>query len=508
MPSRNRGRTIVGGTLVGEPSVGEPSARPGPMSPTRRGFFSRVGDGLHGAALGYLLGRDLVSPSAALAATNERRVFDLTERSPHFEPKAKSVIQFFMNGGPSQVDLFDPKPALQKYAGQSPGRDLANDIEFINEAGGFMPSPFKFAKYGQSGLEVSEILPHMSEHVDDIALIRSMFTTHFNHEPAIFIMQGGRQFSDRPAIGSWIVYGLGSENQNLPAYVVLDDPKGLPVNHVQNWQSGWLPPVYQGTRVRSEGSPMLNLKAEQEYPAAVLDLARSLRSRMDRAHREQRPGQAQLEARITNYELAARMQLTASDALDVSQEKETTREMYGLNDDRTASYGKRCLMARRLVERGVRLIQIYIEGQIWDNHSDLETALRYACGKTDQPIAALIKDLKRTGLFDSTLLVWGGEFGRLPLSQIRDLGVAGRDHGPTGFTTWLAGAGVKGGTVLGATDEIGYKAVENRVSVHDLHATILHQLGMNHRDLIYSHDGRNERLTDEFPARVVKEILL
>ncbi len=476
-------------------------------NPSRRDFFSRVGDGLHGAALASLLGSDFLSPQAAVASTAGRRAYDLKERQPHFEPKAKSVIQFFMNGGPSQVDLFDPKPALAKYEGQPPGRDLANDIEFINEAGGFMPSPYRFAKQGQSGVEISEILPHLSEHVDDIALVRSMFTTHFNHEPAIFIMQGGRQFSDRPTVGSWIVYGLGSENQNLPAYVVLDDPKGLPVNHLQNWQSGWLPPVYQGTRVRSEGSPLLNLKAKQEYPAPVLDLARSLLARMDRAHRDRRPGQPELEARLMNYELAARMQLTASDALDVMQESEATREMYGLNNEQTASYGKRCLMARRLVERGVRLIQIYIEGQIWDNHSDLDKSLRYACGKTDQPIAALIKDLKRKGLFDQTLLVWGGEFGRLPLAQSREVGVAGRDHGPTGFTVWLAGAGVKGGVVHGATDEIGYKAVENRVSVHDLHATILHQIGMNHRDLVYSHDGRSERLTDEFPARVVTEIL-
>lgn len=477
------------------------------VRPTRRDFFSRVGDGLHGAALASLLGSDLLGPQAAAAATGPRRIYDLSPQEPHFEPRAKSVIQFFMNGGPSQVDLFDPKPALTKYEGQPPGRDLANDIEFINEAGGFMPSPYRFAKHGQSGMEVSEILPHLSKQVDDIAFVRSMFTTHFNHEPAIFIMQGGRQFSNRPALGSWIVYGLGSENQNLPAYVVLDDPKGLPVNHIQNWQAGWLPPVYQGTRVRSEGSPLLNLQPQEEYPAPVLDLARSLLARMDRRHRDARPGYPDLGARIMNYELAARMQLTASDALDVTQESEQTRAMYGLNDERTASYGKRCLMARRLVERGVRLVQIYIEGQIWDNHTDLDRELRYACGKTDQPIAALIQDLKRTGLFDETLLVWGGEFGRLPLAQSRDAGVSGRDHGPTGFTVWLAGAGVKGGTILGRTDEIGYKAVEDRVSVHDLHATILHLIGMDHRDLVYTHDGRNERLTDEFPARVVSEIL-
>lgn len=370
-----------------------------------------------------------------------------------------------------------------------------------------MPSPYKFSKHGQSGIEVSEILPHLAKRVDDIAVIRSTFTTHFNHEPAIFIMQGGRQFSNRPTLGSWVVYGLGTENQNLPAYVVLDDPKGLPVNHLQNWQSGWLPPIYQGTRVRSEGSPLLNLRPKEEYPTPVLEMARAVLARMDRAHREARPGQAELEARILNYELAARMQLSASDALDVAQEDEATREMYGLNEELTASYGRRCLMARRLVERGVRFVQIYIEGQLWDNHSDLDKGLRYACGKTDRPIAALIEDLERRGLLDSTLLVWGGEFGRLPLAQVRDLSDAGRDHGPTGFTVWMAGGGVKGGTVHGSTDEIGYKAVENRVSVHDLHATILHQLGMNHRELVYSHDGRDERLTDEFPARVVDEIL-
>ncbi len=489
------------------PSKRRENAQRRSANPTRRDFFSRVGDGLHGATLASLLGSDFLSPEQAGASTGGRRFYDLKERPPHFEPKAKSVIQFFMNGGPSQVDLFDPKPALAKYEGQPPGRDLANDIEFINEAGGFMPSPYAFSKHGQAGVEISEVLPHLSGQVDDIAFIRSMFTTHFNHEPAIFIMQGGRQFSNRPTVGSWIVYGLGSENQNLPAYVVLDDPKGLPVNHLQNWQAGWLPPVYQGTRVRSEGSPLLNLNPEEEYPAPVLDLARSLLARMDRDHRDARPGQPVLEARLMNYELAARMQLTASDALDVMQESDATREMYGLNNEQTASYGKRCLMARRLVERGVRLIQIYIEGQIWDNHSDLDKSLRYACGKTDQPIAALIEDLKRTGLFDQTLLVWGGEFGRLPLAQSREVGVAGRDHGPTGFTVWLAGAGVKGGTVHGATDEIGYKAVENRVSVHDLHATILHQLGMNHRDLVYDRHGLDERLTDQFPARVVTEIL-
>ena len=470
----------------------------------RRTFFSRISDGFCGTAVASLLGADLF---AASAATADRRVYDLKPRFPHHQPRAKSVIHLFMNGGPSQVDLFDPKPALEKYSGQPPGRDLANDIEFINEAGGFMPSPYRFTKQGQSGMQVSELLPHLSQRVDDIALIRSMFTTNFNHEPALFIMQSGRPRTGRPSLGSWVVYGLGSENQNLPAYVVLDDPKSLPVNHIQNWQSGWLPPQYQGTRVRSEGSPLLNLKPREEWPRPVVELSRSLLRRLDAAHRDQRPGHPDLDARIASYELAARMQMSATDALDVSQESQATHEMYGLNDALTASYGRRCLMARRLVERGVRIVQIYIEQQIWDTHSDLDKGLRYCCGKTDKPVAALLADLKQRGLLDTTLVIWGGEFGRLPLSQSRPGMADGRDHGPTGFSVWMAGGGVRAGTVYGATDEIGYKAVENPVSVHDLHATILHLLGMNHRELVYQREGRNERLTDEFPARVVREIL-
>ena len=474
---------------------------------SRRTFFSRVADGLHGAALAYLLGDDLFSANPVLAAPIRREVYDLKPRRPHLEPKARAVIHFFMNGGPSQVDLFDPKPALERYSGQPPGRDLANDIEFINEAGGMMPSPFQFTRHGQSGIAISDAMPHLAERVDDIALIRSMFTTNFNHEPALYTMQSGRMLPGRPSLGAWAVFGLGSENQNLPAYLVLDDPKGLPVNHIQNWQAGWLPPVYQGTRVRSQGTPLLNLEPREKWPRPVLELSRSLLHRLDAAHRHQRPWQPELAARIANYELAARMQISASDALDVSQESPATREKYGLNDEITDSYGRRCLMARRLVERGVRFVQIYIEEQIWDTHSELEKGIRDCCAKTDKPIAALLADLKQRGLLDTTLLVWGGEFGRLPLSQNRPGGRAGRDHGPTGFTVWMAGGGVKGGTVYGATDDIGYKAVENRVSVHDFHATILHLLGMNHRDLVYEREGRRERLTDEFPARVVKEVL-
>jgi hypothetical protein len=319
-------------------------------------------------------------------------------------------------------------------------------------------------------------------------------------------MHGGRILPTRPSLGAWIVYGLGAENQNLPAYVVLDDPKGPPINFIQNWQTGWLPAVYQGTRVRSEGSPILNLAAKQEYPSTIVDLSRSLLHRMDAAHREQHPGNVELEARIANYELAARMQIEATDALDLDKETDSTKEAYGMNEERTASYGKRCLMARRLIERGVRLVQIYIEGQIWDNHNKIRDGLDYACGKTDKPAAALVRDLKERGLLDSTLVVWGGEFGRLPIAQ--DPGPnAGRDHGPSGFSIWMAGGGVKAGTTYGATDDIGYRAAVDKVSVHDFHATVLHLLGMNHRDLVFEREGRQERITDEFPARVIDGIL-
>jgi len=468
--------------------------------PTRRDFFNRIADGLHGAALASLLG-----PAAAFA--NESSL-TLAPRKPHFEPKAKSVIQFFMNGGPSQVDLFDPKPALEKYSGKIPSRDLQTDVSSPDQAGGLLPSPFKFAKHGQMGMDVSDVMPHLSGCVDDIAFIRSMYGEHFNHEPALFLMQSGRTIPSRPTMGSWVAYGLGTENQNLPAYIVLDDPKGLPINGISNWQSAWLPPLFQGTRIRTEGPPVLNLDPRPEWPSTLAEAERRLLARLDHGHRRDRPHQPDLYARIASYELAARMQMAATDALDVSKESEATREAYGLNNPQTASYAKRCLMARRLVERGVRFVQLYIEGQIWDNHENIDSGLRYACGKTDQPVAALLKDLKQRGLFDSTLLVWGGEFGRLPLSQNAGKGnPGGRDHGPSGFTVWLAGAGVKRGTVYGTTDEFGHKALDNRVSVHDFHATILHLLGLNFRDLVYERHGLKERLTDQFPARVVREVL-
>ena len=474
---------------------------------SRRDLFSRAGDGLYGAALAYLLGRDLFSANPALAATH-RNVHDLKPRPPHFEPKAKAVIHLFMTGGPSQVDLFDPKPALEKYAGQIP-RGFLDNVESVGDAGGLLPSRFKFAKHGQSGIEISEAMPHLAERVDDIAVIRSMWTTHFNHEPAIFLMHSGRAMPGRPTMGAWVVYGLGSENQDLPAYVALDDLKRQILLGIQNWQSGWLPPLYQATRLRSEGSPLLNLHAHEEFPSPVLKLARSLLDRLDAVHREERAGEPDLSARISSYELAARMQVSSTEALDISRESESTREMYGLNDQVTASYGRRCLMARRLVERGVRMVQIYMNctntNNPWDHHGSIEKSLRQTCAETDKPVAGLLKDLKQRGLLNSTLVIWGGEFGRLPLAQKGDM--PGRDHGANGFTVWLAGGGVKGGTVYGATDEFGYHAVENRVSVHDFHATILHLLGLNHEELVYDQHGLKESLTGVNPARVVKEIL-
>jgi hypothetical protein len=411
-----------------------------------------------------------------------------------------------MNGGPSQVDLFDPKPALKKYAGQPPSRDLASEIRAVREAGGLMPSPYQFNRCGESGLEISELLPYLSKRADDITVIRSMFTTHISHNFALFIMHTGRMLGSRPTLGAWIVYGLGSENQNLPAYVVLDDPKALPVNGIANWQAGWLPGVYQGTRVRSEGSPLINLRPAEDRPDAVVELTRSLLRRMDQEHAASRPGNPDLEARIASYELAARMQLEATDALDISKESQATQDMYGIHEDATASYGRRCLMARRLVERGVRLVQIYIEFNLWDHHNGLDAGLRQCCAKTDKPAAALIADLKQRGLLDSTLIVWGGEFGRLPIAQAPGPNV-GRDHNPSGFSVWMAGGGVKGGLAYGATDDIGYKAAENPVSVHDFHATILHCLGMDHRRLVYKRDGRSERITDEFPVQIMEKIL-
>jgi hypothetical protein len=471
---------------------------------TRRSFFERAVDGLHGAALVSLLSKDLLG--ASVIEEEPRRVYDLKRRSPHFPAKAKSVIQLFMNGAPSQVDLFDPKPMLDKHHGEPYFEKIANDVSSPKAAGGLMRSPFKFQQYGQSGIWVSELMPHFAKQVDNVAMIRSLNTIHPEHEPALFMVHSGRTMQGRPAIGSWVIYGLGTENQNLPAYVVLDDPLGLPINGVQSWQSGFLPPVYQGTRLRTNGSPILNLKPEVEKPSEVVRLTRDLLGRLDQIHERAHPGHPDLDARIASYELAARMQMEASNALDLSKESEVTREMYGIGDEATDSYGKRCLMARRLVERGVRYIQIYINGQIWDHHTNLESGMRTCCQRTDKPVAGLLADLKQRGLFKDTLVIWGGEFGRLPISQLGG-SADGRDHNPRGFTIWMAGAGIKPGISYGSTDEFGYKAVENPVSVTDWQATVLHLLGLDYQRLTWDLNGLREKLTSVYEAKIVEGIL-
>jgi len=483
---------------------------------SRRGFFERVSGGLYGAALASILSRDLfggtglLADEESLSASGGRPRLDLRPRAPHFEPKAKAVIHLFMNGGPSQMDLFDPKPMLEKHHGEPYFDKIAGDVENVRDAGSLMRSPFKFAQHGQCGMWISAALPHLAGHADDIALVRSMVTTNLTHEPAIYLIQTGKMGPGRPALGSWVVYGLGSENQNLPAYVVLDDPLGLPINGVENWQAGFLPPMYQGTRFRATGSPVLNLHPEEEQPSEIVTLERDLLARLDLIHKRQRPGQPNLDARIASYELAARMQLAASDALDLSLESPQTLELYGIGREPTDSYGRRCLIARRLVERGVRFVQLYINSQIWDNHATIAQSLKDACDRTDLPIAGLLQDLKQRGLFDSTLVIWGGEFGRLPIAQLpadRDASKAGRDHNKNAFCTWMAGAGIKGGTTHGTTDEIGLATVEDPVSVPDWHATILHLLGLHHDELFININGLKEKLTSVFEARIVKEIL-
>jgi hypothetical protein len=468
---------------------------------SRRSFFNGVAGGIGGAALMHLLGRDLhAAPVPA----------DLKPRQTHFPAKARSVIHLFMNGGPSQMDLFDPKPLLDEHHGRPYFAKIAGEVENPASAGALMRSPFRFARHGQSGMWVSEALPHLAGQVDDIALIRSMHTTNLTHEPAVYMIHSGKEGPGRPALGSWVVYGLGSENQNLPAYVVLDDPLGLPVNGVESWQSGFLPPVFQGTRFRSTGSPVLNLRPDVERPADVARTERDLLTALDQLHRQQRPGQPDLDARISSYELAARMQLAATDALDLTKEPAAVLDMYGVGREPTDSYARRCVIARRLVERGVRFVQLFINGQIWDNHTGLATDLQVACDRTDRPIAALLCDLKQRGLFDSTLVVWGGEFGRLPIAQLpsdKDERKAGRDHNKNAFCTWMAGAGIKGGTTYGATDEIGMSAVEDRVSVPDWHATILHLLGLQHDQLYLQLNGLKEKLTGVKEAKVVTGIL-
>ena len=473
---------------------------------SRRGFLGSVGNALLAPALLSLL--DDEAPASNRRSSTLHR--DARPRVPHFRPRARSVIHLFMNGGPSQMDLFDPKPYLTKHHGKPYFKKLAGEVEFPEAAGALMGSPFAFRKHGASGIEVSNAMPHLAKCVDDISVIRSMHTTNLTHEPALYMFHSGSEFLGHPALGSWVTYALGSENRNLPAYVVMDDPLGLPVNGIDNWQAGYLPPAFQGTRFRAKGAPVLNLKREFQEPDSVTAFERELIASLDRRHKIRRGFAPALEARIASYKLAARMQLSATEALDIARESKATLQAYGVGDKVTDSYGRRCLIARRLIERGVRFVQLFINGQIWDNHSNIGDSLKAACNRTDKPVAALLADLKQRGLLNETLVIWGGEIGRLPIAQLpsnKDARKAGRDHNKNAMCAWMAGGGVKAGYVHGATDELGFAAVDKKVHVSDLHATLLHLLGLSHERVFVEHNGLKRRLTGVSHARVVTELL-
>lgn len=460
---------------------------------SRRDLFSRGATGFAGIALGGMLCEE-----SARAEGSSGRAGGF-----HFPPRAKAVIQLFQHGGPSHMDLLDPKPELNRQDGK-PMPKYFTDLVKISAHGNLLGSPFKFRPHGECGVEYSELLPHTAACADDIAVIRSMHTEHNNHEQALWHIHTGRIVTGRPTIGAWVSYALGSESQNLPAYVVLRTDNGLPTDGTRNWSSGFLPPRFQGVHFRHTGTPILYLQPPSPVSDNTQRLRRELLSKLNDEHLSNHPRIApDLEARIASYELAARMQLHAGEALDLTQETADTQAAYGIGKQPTDSYGRRCLIARRLVERGVRYVQVFIEGQIWDTHAKNAETTRNCCDRTDQPTAALLKDLKQRGLLDSTLLVWGGEFGRTPVSQSGD----GRDHHKQGFSMWLAGGGIQGGQAYGATDELGYHAVENRTMVADLHATILHQLGLDHKRVTYNVHGRDERLTDVYDAKILLPLL-
>ena len=466
-----------------------PSASPHhwPIATSRRDFLLRAGGGCGALALSWLLARDGV---AAPASVNP-----LAAQRPHHQAMAQSVIFLFMVGGPSHIDLFDPKPALAKHHGKPLPPSFGTPVsQFTKGDTPLLASTRKFKKHGQSGMDVSDLMPHLATCVDDIAFLRSCWCNSIIHAPAMYELNSGRTLMGYPSLGSWVTYGLGSVSDNLPAYCVMLQPEGTPEGGAPCWSSGFLPAVHQGTLLRRGSNPILNLTPPpdvgEERQRRTLDLLR----RMNDVNRD--PDDDELTARIASYELAFRMQRHAPEAVDLSRESAGTKRMYGLDDPRTADFGTRCLLARRLVERGVRFVQLYSGGgpliTQWDAHDDINSNHEKMCGHVDRPIAALLHDLKQRGLLDSTLVIWAGEFGRTPMSQ----GGKGRDHNPYGYTTWLAGGGVKGGQAIGATDEFGLRAVEERISIHDFHATILHLLGLDHERLTFLHSGRDERLTD------------
>jgi Protein of unknown function (DUF1501) len=465
---------------------------------SRREFLSSTGGGL---GLLALMG---MSAEAAEHATNP-----LAPKPSQFPAKAKSVIWLFMNGGPSHVDTWDYKPELVKRDGQELPNFDKNTGFFTGQVGPLMKSPFKFAQHGKCGKWVSELFPHMAKHVDKMAFIHSLWSDSNNHSPALFKINTGMSRMGFPCVGSWVTYGLGSESKNLPAFCVMYDTlgRGIPKGHALNWGAGFLPTVYQGTAFKPQGEPIDNLARpgdlDDKRQRAQLDLI----TKLNRKNADQHPAEADLAARVESFELAYRMQMAAPEAIDLSKESQETKTLYGLDNPKATHFAKQCLTARRLVERGVRFVQIFSGGMdndlSWDGHNNIVKNHGGFAAETDQPIAGLLEDLARRGLLDSTLVVWGGEFGRLPIVQ---KGSGGRDHNPHANTFWLAGGGVKGGVSYGATDEVGFKAVENRASVHDLHATFLHLLGFDHKKLTYRHNGRDYRLTDVF-GNIIKDVL-
>ena len=466
----------------------------------RRDMLTRCGMGFGGLALGAML-KSETAQAAAARSTNP-----LLPKVAHFPAKAKRVIHLFMNGGPSHVDTFDPKPDLLKYGGKLiPGGNLKTE----RPTGAAFPSPFRFRQHGESGIEVSDLFPNVAESIDDIAVIRSMHADVPNHEPSLLLMNCGEARLVRPSFGSWLTYGLGTENQNLPAFVSMC-PGGYPIQESQNWQSGFLPGVYQGTYVDTKHTQIEklieNIRNDRVMPqqqSLQLGLLRQLNAK----HLSERTGDAQLESRIQSFELAFRMQTEAADAFDVTREPKHIRDMYG-----EGVQARQILIARRLIERGVRFVQLWHgAGQPWDNHDDIEVNHRRLAKQCDQAIGALLKDLKQRGMLQDTLVIWGGEFGRAPVVELPKKGanagkINGRDHNHWGFTTWMAGGGVRGGYVHGATDEFGFKAVENKVHVHDLHATVLKLLGFDHEKFTYHYAGRDFRFTDLY-GNVIDELI-
>jgi hypothetical protein len=466
---------------------------------TRRDMLARMGTGLGSIGLASVLADELSAASKSSSSATS----PLSAKPPHFAPRAKRIIHLYMNGGPSQVDTFDHKPALATHKGKRPM--ITKDLKTENGTGGMMPSPFKFERRGKSGLKISELFHETGRFADEMCVINSMYTNIPNHEPSMFIMNSGHVQAVRPSYGSWLLYGLGTENQNLPGYVVLCP--GLPVNGAANWSNRFLPGVYQGAHMKlptnfnpKQVIPHLsNSRLSSTSQRRQLDLIQQ----MNAQHASQRSGESLLEARIASLEMAFRMQTAAPEAFNWQSETESVKSDYYGPDGKMSDFGMNCLLARRMVERGVRVVQIYYgNSQPWDTHSNNDGKHRQLCQKTDRPIAGLLGDLKRRGLLDETLVLWGGEFGRTPASQ----GNNGRDHNHWGFSVWMAGGGIKGGMTYGATDEFGFRAVENRTHPHDLHATMLHLMGIDHEKLTYPYAGRDFRLTD-VSGTVIREII-